>query len=481
MSMLSQLFRIFQLSLFLALSGVPVAAGAAAEISDRLSRQMTINAQRYGIAGQAVLVSHNGKRLFRSVDGLADRTTRERVTEDDIFPVYSLSKLFVSTLILQLVEQGKVDLDRAASAYLPDLPPRWSHITVRQLLDHTSGLPEYFSPAQMTGTAEANASFPVSRAAVYAALADSPMPFAADAESRYTQTNYLVLSHLLEQHYGKPYPEIAAERIIDRLHLTHTFLGPEGLPKHGVVTAYIGKNDKLEKDAVVAWPRYAYGHAALYSSLGDLETFLRAVTSGELVGKPALRQFWQPRKLSNGQTGWFAGGWEAGESGGYRQVGHDGGARVRVRVLFESDLDGDVYTIIYLSSGSRRNVWTRVLVDSVMAVTAPQTFRNEALSAKLIDFALRTPDEKTLRKFADGLRAESGVAAETLERVFNNTGYAIRSNLGDTTALPVFKINALLYPASSNTWDSLAEAYEAAGDAAKAKAARQKVSALRGG
>jgi D-alanyl-D-alanine carboxypeptidase len=114
------------------------------------------------------------------------------------------------------------------------------------------------------------------------------------------------------------------------------------------------------------------------------------------------------------------------------------------------------------------------LVDSIVAAVAPQQFRTEALSARLVEFALRTPDEKAMRKFADTLRADSGIGKESLERTINNSGYAVRSNLGAAAALPIFTLNTLLFPASANAWDSLAETYEANGDAATAKALRQK-------
>lgn len=448
---------------------------AAPQPDDAVARQLQLNRQRYGIAGQAVQLMHNGKVLFRGVDGMVDLESAKRVTPDTIFPAYSVSKLFVSTLVMQLVEQGKLDLDQAASRYVPELPQRWRAISVRQLLNHSSGLPEYFEEAQMAGTAEANASFPRSLPAVYAALADKPLQFASGADTRYTQTNYLVLTQLLELHYGKPYAEIVAERIIGKLGLKHTFLGHDKAPRHGMATAYLGKNGQLEKQPDIAWPAYALGHAALYSSAGDLSTFLQAAATGKFVNKSTLQQLWQPQTLSNGQRGWFATGWEVGESGAYRMAGHDGGARVRVRILFKDSLSGDVYTLVYLTSGSRSNVWTRTLLDSLMAAAAPGQFRNEALSEKLISFALQSPDEDATLKFAEDLRADSGVGKDSLERIVNNNGYAIRSNLGVDAALPVFSLNTVLFPQSANTWDSLAEAYEAKGDKDKAKAMRLKM------
>nr|WP_305119162.1 serine hydrolase domain-containing protein [Tahibacter harae] len=446
-----------------------------------MAQQVQANQQRYGIVGQAVAISHNGRELFRAVAGLADAQSGRPVRADDIFPVFSLSKLFVSTLVMQLVEQGKVGLDQPAGRYLPDLPQRWHAITLRQLLDHSSGLPEYFDDAQMAGTAQANASFAAGLPAVYAQLADKPLVFPAGSQTRYTQTNYLVLAHLLETHYGKPYPAIAAERIIKRLRLRHTYLGDETLPQQGVVTAYLSSNGQLQRQPDIAWPRYALGHAGLYMSLGDLTAFLQAVRSGTLVSKATLQQLWQPQTLANGQTGWFATGWEVGESGGYRMAGHDGGARVRVRLLFKDTLDGDSYSVIYLTNGSRRGVWSRTLVDSLLAAAAPQQFRAEALSEQLIRFALQAPDDTAVQQFAGALRAGGGLQGPALERAVNNSGYAIRSNFGVDPALPVFRVNTLLFPASANTWDSLAEAYAAKGDTARAAAARATMSALSGG
>lgn len=470
------MFSGLRLTLLGLLVWIPFAAGAVPdELAAQLTRQMHVNQQRYGIASQAVEVVRNGRVVFRGASGQVDIDGSARATSDHIFPAYSVSKLFVSTLVMQLVEQGKVDLDSPASAYLPDLPPRWNTITVRQLLNHSSGLPEYFEEAQMAGTAEANASFQRSLHAVYAALADKPLLFASGADTRYTQTNYLVLTQLLEVRHGKPYADIVAERIIGKLGLRHTFLGRDKVLRQRVVTAYLGNNGEFEKQPDVAWPAYALGHASLYSSAGDLSTLLQAVAGGKFVKKSTLQQLWQPQILSNGQRGWFATGWEVGESGAYRMVGHDGGARVRVRILFKDSLAGDVYTLVYLTSGSRRNVWTRTLLDSLMATVAPDQFRNEALSEKLIGFALQSPDDKTTQTFAETLRNDAGFDQKYLEQAVNTSGYAIRSNLGVDAALHVFTLNTVLFPESANTWDSLAEAYEAKGDKDKAKALRLKM------
>lgn len=451
---------------------LPCAAFADDALSGSLTRQLEVNRQRYGIAGQALLVAYDGRVLFRGVDGEANIGTHERLTAEYVFPGYSLSKLFVSTLVMQLVEQGRVDLDRPASAYLPDLPAPWRAISVRDFLDHSSGVPEYFDKISPTMV------FPANLQTAFASLAGTPLQFAPGTNTRYTQTNYLVLAALLAAHYGKPYPQVAEERIIRRLGLRHTWLGLAVPPEPGVVTNYIGKDGRPEEEKDVAWPTYAYGHAGLYTTLDDLARFLQAMTSGELVSKATLRRLWQPRTLAGGQRGWFANGWDYGESGGYRQVGHDGGTRVRVRVLFQDSLDGDVYTVVYLTNGSVRNVWSRVLVDSAMAVVAPDRFPTEALSETLVGYALQTPAEGDADARAKSIRASTTLGGSELESAVNNTGYAIRENLGIDPALRVFKLNTVLFPDSANAWDSLAETHAAKGDTEMAKALYDKAHRL---
>ncbi|MBB3832235.1 CubicO group peptidase (beta-lactamase class C family) [Xanthomonas arboricola] len=470
------MWRRTQIVLCLALL-FPFLASADA-LADRVSQQMQLNRQRYGIVGQAVYVAHNGKLLFRGADGQADLDSRQPVTPEQIFPAFSVSKLLVSTLIMQLVEAGQIDLGRPARVYLPDLPRRWSKITVRQLLDHTSGLPEYFTEAQVSGSPGTNASFPENLQVVLAALGNQSLLFSPGSNTRYTNTNYLLLSQLLQIHYRKPYPQIVSERIIAPLTLSHTLLGRSRLPVDGVVRTYVGREGKLQDEPEIAWPDYALGHAELYTSIDDLATFIEAMRGGKLVGKPTLQQIWRPQLLPNGQRGWFAGGWEVGASGAYRYVGHDGGARVRVRLLYADALDGDSYTIVYLTNGSARGVWSRVLVDSLMASIAPQTFPAEAVSEKLIAFALQSPVDHDMQVFADALRADNSIPVDQLEAVVNTAGYTVLSNLGAAAAIRVFGLNVLLFPASSNALDSLAEAYEANGDLARSRAIRQRIKTM---
>lgn len=456
----------------------PSGTARAAEFDARITRQLHTNADRYGIAGQAVLIRHNGTLLAQAVAGEADLTTHQPVTPETVFNAYSLAKLLVSALVMQRVEAGRVELDAPASRYFPDLTEAWQAITVRQFLNHASGVPEYFQYREGEVITSQGNRFPTTAAEVFKALAGAPLQFTPGTANRYTQTNYLVLTALLEAEYQQPYAQIVRDRVLRPLSMTHTSLGPATNARHEIAIAYTGKQGALQREDDIAWPSYAYGHAALHTTVGDLDRFLMALTRGELVGRATLQQLWQPQVLDNGRRSGFSTGWEFEESGEYRLVGHDGGTRVRARIAFADGLAGDTYSFIYLTNGSAKNVWSRTLVDSTMAVVAPMQFPREALSERLITYALEPQTAARTTALKQWLITTGRGDQPMLEQDINRVGYAVAENLGHTTALPLFAFNATLFPRSANAWDSLAETYAALGDAKQAERLYAKSKAL---
>jgi len=463
--------------LLLAVS-TPSGTVRAAELDARISRQLHANAERYGIAGQAVLIRHNGTLLAQAVAGEADLTTHQPVTPETVFNTYSLAKLLVSALVMQRVEAGRVELDAPASRYLPDLPEAWQAITVRQFLNHASGVPEYFQYREGEVITSQGNRFPTTAAEVFKALAGAPLQFTPGTANRYAQTNYLVLTALLEAQYQQPYAQIVQDRVLRPLSMTHTSLGPATDVPHAIAIAYIGKQGALQREDDIAWQPYAYGHAALHTTVGDLDRFLLALTRGELVGRATLQQLWQPQLLDNGRRSGFSTGWEFEESGEYRFVGHDGGTRVRARIAFTDGRAGDTYSFIYLTNGSAKNVWSRTLVDSTMAAVAPTQFPRETLSETLITYALEPRTAARTTALRQWLITTGRGDQPMLEQDINRVGYAVAENLGHATALPLFAFNATLFPRSANAWDSLAETYAALGDAKQAERLYAKSKAL---
>ncbi|PWQ87860.1 serine hydrolase [Stenotrophomonas maltophilia] len=465
------------LSCFL-MATLPVSARSAPDnLSSHLDTQLQTNRERYGIAGQAVLVAHNGQVLYQGANGERDPATHAPATIDSIFTAQSMAKLLTSTLVMQLVDQGKMDLDAPASRYVPDLPVAWKTIPVRDFLNHSSGIGEYYDRVENRWVSKGYTGVAPDLAAALKVAATAPMQFATGSRVQYTQANYLVLTALLEAHYRKPYPAIARERILQPLKMASTSWGVASVPAQRAAVAYIGKDGTLQPANEDPWPGYGWGHADLQTTVGDMNRFLQALATGRLVRTATLEKLWQPQKLSGGGSNFFSTGWDTTRSDGYTQVGHDGGTRVRARLAYKGTLAGGYWVFVYLTNGSARNVWSSTLVESTMAVAAPQEFPHAVLSERLIAYALDdSTDAKT--QMRSWLRDSNGVPTGELERAINADGYAIRESLGARRALKVFMLNTELYPDSANAWDSLAECHAALGEREAADRLYAKAKAL---
>ncbi|MCU1049316.1 beta-lactamase family protein [Stenotrophomonas maltophilia] len=473
------MYRTLAAALLCTLFAIPPVSAleTAGDLSNQLDTQLKANRERYGIAGQAVLVAHNGQVLYQGASGERDPATHAPATVDSIFAAQSMAKLLTSTLVMQLVDQGKVDLDAPASRYVQDLPTAWQAIHVRDFLNHSSGIGEYYDRVDNRWVSKGYPGVAPDLAAALKVAGAAPMQFATGSRVQYTQANYLVLTALLEAHYRKPYPAIARERILQPLKMTSTSWGIASVPAQRAAVPYIGKDGHLQPANEDPWPGYGWGHADLQTTVGDMNRFLQALATGKLLRTATLEKLWQPQKLAGGGNNFFSTGWDTVRSDGYTQVGHDGGTRVRARLAYKGTLANGYWVFVYLTNGSARNVWSSTLVESTMAVAAPKEFPHAVLSERLIAYAL-DDDAGAAPALRTRLRDSSGIATDELERAINADGYAIRQSLGTRRALKVFALNAELYPDSANVWDSLAECHAALGDAETAKALYAKAKAL---
>jgi D-alanyl-D-alanine carboxypeptidase len=352
---------------WLVIVGVVFAAIGPAYANDlqgALDAQLKANALGHGIPAQAVRVTHNNELIYEGVSGATVMGGGKPITRDTPFPIYSVSKLFTNTLVLQLAEEGKIDLAEPASRYVPNLPDAWRSIRIEQFMSHVTGLPNFFDPQHL------DRPFPPTLDAAFAAVSNMPVTSAPDVQTRYSGTNYLVLEAVLQNVTRKPYRALVDERIIKRLGLHHTYLDMSH-PPAGMVESYHAESGRAVVDPPVNWPDYAIAQGCIVSTLADMDTFMSAIADGKLVSKAALLKHWHLYQFPNGNQGGFASGWDYSEEGRWHELGHDGGTKVRVRILYGASLD-DHYVITYLTNGNSDDVWSRTLVDSVQVLAVPR-------------------------------------------------------------------------------------------------------------
>ncbi|MEU4801748.1 serine hydrolase domain-containing protein [Actinosynnema sp. NPDC023587] len=275
----------------LGMGGAAVAEPAAAGGGiDRRAVQRAVDrmAGAGGAAGVQVRVV-DGRQQFTARAGVAEWGTTRPVPVDGRFRVGSITKTFVSTVVLQLVGEGRVGLDEPVGGYLPGLLPDGDRITVRMLLQHTSGLFDYTTALPLDPAGFETIRFKRWTPQEIVSIATSkPLNFAPGTSFGYSNSNYAVAGLLIEEITGKPYGDAVSQRILRPLGLRdtsvpghrHAIPGPHAHGYYAVAGEVV--------DVTRLNPSVAYGSGDIISSTADLDRFVDALLDGRLL-KPAQR------------------------------------------------------------------------------------------------------------------------------------------------------------------------------------------------
>ncbi|MEV7554650.1 serine hydrolase domain-containing protein [Amycolatopsis sp. NPDC089917] len=240
-----------------------------------------------GALGAQVRVT-DGHQRFSARSGKAELNSNRPVPENGRFRVGSITKTFVSTVLLQLQGEGKFALDAPVVRYLPGLID--SRITVRQVMQHTSGLYDYTKALPLDPDEFEQIRYKHwTPQEMLKISTDRPLDFDPGTRWSYSNTNYVVAGLLVEKLTGKPYGKAVEQRILKPLHLDGTEVpgdNPDirGPHAHGYVTVAGKPNDITRINPSVAW---AAGE--IISTTRDLDTFGVALAEGKLL-KPAQQR-----------------------------------------------------------------------------------------------------------------------------------------------------------------------------------------------
>jgi CubicO group peptidase (beta-lactamase class C family) len=239
---------------------------------------------RGDVAGLTVMVLRGRDTLLARGYGRAELASGAPMTVDRVFPIASLTKQVAAAAVLRLVERGVVALDDDVTRHLPGAPVQGRRVTIRQLLTHTSGLPDFADRPDPDSTYSRD----VRPATTLARVRGLPFDFAPGTELRYSNTGYLLLGMLLERHAGG---EAFAT------HVTRTLLAPAGARTAGYcggrtgADAPVGGYRRTRAGLAVVPPLHpSVAHAAggthLCASALDLAAWNAALHGGRLL-RPA--------------------------------------------------------------------------------------------------------------------------------------------------------------------------------------------------
>lgn len=247
-------------------------------------------------AALAATIDRDG-RTRNYTAGVADVKTRAKVPVDGQVRAGSNTKAFTATVVLQLVGEGKVQLDAPIEKYLPNLVRGKGidgrKITVRQLLQHTSGLPEYTNfLGEEAILGKGRHTYHQPRELLDLALAHKA-DFAPGTSWSYSNTNYVLAGLLIEKVTGRPVAEQITQRIIDRIGLRHTYfpgVGDQGIREAHPRGYFAAKPGAPLEDITEMDPSWTWSAGQLVSTPGDLNRFFSELIDGKLLRPAELTQ-----------------------------------------------------------------------------------------------------------------------------------------------------------------------------------------------
>lgn len=283
------------LGLSVALAPATAAARPSADTAAPPSlRQLAKGLVAAGAPGAVVYV-RDARSARVGTAGYANLRTKQRLGGDHAFRVGSITKTFVATVVLQLVAEGVVRLEDSVERWLPGLVPNGQAMTLRQLLNHTSGIYNYTDDPAVIRSLARNplANWPPT-ALVQVATAHRPL-FAPGTSWSYSNTGYILLGLVVEKATRQPLADELRRRVFEPLELRRTSLPSAPTLAAPYARGYLPPGNGLVATPrgrpadVTAWsPSWAWAAGALVSTAADLGRFYSALLGGELLAPAQL-------------------------------------------------------------------------------------------------------------------------------------------------------------------------------------------------
>jgi len=306
-------------------AGIPASHPQRLTIHPELDRYIECEMRTRQIPGVALAIARNGRILTQRAYGLASIQNDAPVTPNTRFAIASITKPITAVGIMLLVEDGKVELDAPVSRYLTEAPGAWHAMTVRHLLNHTSGLPEIghgWAERDNQDREELIRMIGLDRPTEqrYRIALQDTLWFAPGTDWVYSDVGYFLLGVITERASGMSWRDFVRERIFLPLGMTDSYVSDEWLIYSDEARGYTIRNGVLANIRRV-WRVETPSDWGIFSNVADLARFDAALN---LLSEQSRRTMWAPTGLPDGQSYPYGLGWEVWQLRGHRAQYHSG-------------------------------------------------------------------------------------------------------------------------------------------------------------
>jgi D-alanyl-D-alanine carboxypeptidase len=316
--------RILLLSLLncafvLSRSNVTLAQQAEAARMEAVDRFIEAQMRKQNIPGVSLAVVKDGELILTRGYGLADVELNVAATPQTVYQIQSITKPFVASAMMMLEREKKLSLDDELGKYLEGVPEGWKGITIRRILNHTSGIKDYINEPF------ASLRIDISDEEVLRETAKRPLNFRPGERYAYCNTGYLLAGMIIRKITGKHYGEFLQERIFGPLGMTQTRVQQidEIIPRRA--SGYRLIDGKLRKGEYVAQSILSYPGGGILSTALDMAKFDLMWQGGKIVDDSVRREMWTTGLLNDGSRTGYGLGFGIGDLRGWRMIGHGGG------------------------------------------------------------------------------------------------------------------------------------------------------------
>lgn len=431
---------------------------------DKLDELVSMYSE-YGKFNGSVLVSDQGKVIYKKGFGMANMEWDIPNQPNTKHRLGSITKQFTAMLMLQLVAEGKLDLQAPITTYLPDYPKASGDIiTTHHLLTHTSGIPNYTSFPKFMEDESRN---PYSPEAFVKTFAEKTLDFAPGEKFSYSNSGYFLLGVLIEKLSGKSYEQMLQDKIFIPLNMKDT-----GYDNHADILK--NRASGYEKSGVnyvnssyldMSIP---YAAGSIYSTVEDLYKWDQSLYTTSILPEKYMSMFFKPHIPDFG-NGHYAYGWGVGyakigtSTDSIYAVGHGGGINGFNTNISRTTSDKSLIVLL-------NNTGRAPLHDMTIAIMGIMHGKEYVKPKKSVAYALlevlkKDGSTKALSYYQEVKDSDD---FDLNEREMNIAGYQMLQSDQAKEAAFIFKLNIEAFPKSSNVYDSYGEALLVLGDKTQA-------------